>query len=309
MSNIWDKEIEINERIVSTLITSQFNVNIQSVKLIGQGFDNYAYLINGDLIFRFPRRKIADELLNNEAAILPYIGKLLDFPISYPRYFGKASDLFPHQFLGYPFMKGSSICDQILPPFDNEKFAKDFALALKKLHSIQIHENHLEGYNDTWRLDVDNIIIRLSTYLDQYKDIFVQAGFDTNMILNLIKKLPELNFKPSPEAKSYIHGDLYSKHILIDEHNNFAGIIDWGDVHVGNPAIDILSAIMIFSESCYNIFTTNYGEFDYEIAVYRSFCHAIPVFAYSYINNDVNLQKWSLYALLRSIKLLQKLFI
>lgn len=307
MVNIWDKEIEINEKIVSALITEQFNIIIRSIRLIGQGFDNYAYLINGDLIFRFPRRKISDLLLSSEATILPYIGKLLDFPISYPRYFGKASDLFPHQFLGYPFMKGSSICDQILPPFDNEKFAKDFALALKKLHSIQIHENHLEGYNDTWRLDVDNRILRLKTYLDQYKDIFVKAGFDTNMILNLIKKLPEL--KLSTEAKSYVHGDLYSKHILIDEHNIFAGIIDWGDVHVGNPAIDISSAIMIFSESSYNIFTTNYGEFDDKIAVYRSFCHAIPVFAYSYTNNDANLQKWSFYALLRSIKLLQQLFI
>ena len=36
-----------------------------------------------------------------------------------------------------------------------------------------------------------------------------------------------------------VHGDFYSRHVLVDETGGMAGVIDFGDLHVGHPAVDL----------------------------------------------------------------------
>ena len=45
-----------------------------------------------------------------------------------------------------------------------------------------------------------------------------------------------------------VHGDLYPRHILADDQKRVTGIIDWGDVHLGHPFLD-LSIAYTFLES------------------------------------------------------------
>ena len=41
----------------------------------------------------------------------------------------------------------------------------------------------------------------------------------------------------------WVHGDLYARHLLLDETRLPSGVIDWGDVHLGDPALDLSVAI------------------------------------------------------------------
>lgn len=36
-----------------------------------------------------------------------------------------------------------------------------------------------------------------------------------------------------------MHADLYVRHFILDDHRQLAGIIDWGELHRNDPAIDL----------------------------------------------------------------------
>nr|WP_231516940.1 phosphotransferase [Sporolactobacillus terrae] len=57
-----------------------------------------------------------------------------------------------------------------------------------------------------------------------------------------------------------VHGDLHSRNIVIDAQHRVSGVIDWGDVHIGDPAID-LSLVYSFLPSCARAeFFSVYGD-------------------------------------------------
>lgn len=307
MTNIWDKTIHIDEELATKLISSQMNIKVETIEILGEGFDNIAYLINKKIVFRFPRREIALELLENEAELLPIVAKNVSFALTSPIYFGTESADFPYKFLGYPILKGNILADFTNPPIKSKEFVKQFARALKELHSIGVKPEYQARFQDTWRLDIENRTKRLTEYLENYKSTFTETGFDTYHLKDIIAKFHQIKFLPS--KTSYVHGDIYAKHIIIDGKENFIGLIDWGDVHVGNPGIDIAAAIMLFDENSFTEFSNIYGKFDINAAAFRSFCHAIPVLAYAFQKQDKNLLKWSKFALARSMKLFQELFL
>ena len=59
-----------------------------------------------------------------------------------------------------------------------------------------------------------------------------------------------------------MHGDLYARHLLVDEAKALAGVIDWGDVHVGDPALDLSIAFSFLPPAARHTFRQTYGEID-----------------------------------------------
>jgi aminoglycoside phosphotransferase (APT) family kinase protein len=60
----------------------------------------------------------------------------------------------------------------------------------------------------------------------------------------------------------WLHGDLYARHLIVDEARRVNGVIDWGDVHVGDPAEDISIAVSFLPEYARNDFRAAYGPID-----------------------------------------------
>jgi aminoglycoside phosphotransferase (APT) family kinase protein len=60
----------------------------------------------------------------------------------------------------------------------------------------------------------------------------------------------------------WAHGDLYARHVLIDDHRRVCGIIDWGDMHVGDPALDLSIAHSFLPPSAHEAFRAAYGPID-----------------------------------------------
>src|SRR5207342_2307898 len=46
---------------------------------------------------------------------------------------------------------------------------------------------------------------------------------------------------PAPVGR-VVHGDLYARHVLVDDDAAACGVIDWGDIHLGDPAVDLALA-------------------------------------------------------------------
>jgi aminoglycoside phosphotransferase (APT) family kinase protein len=42
-----------------------------------------------------------------------------------------------------------------------------------------------------------------------------------------------------PEPTKVAHGDLHMRHVLVDEAGTPTGVIDWGDVCLADPSVDL----------------------------------------------------------------------
>ncbi len=49
-----------------------------------------------------------------------------------------------------------------------------------------------------------------------------------------------------PGSLVVCHGDLHLRHVLVDEIGSVTGVIDWGDLCLGDPAIDLSIAYLAF---------------------------------------------------------------
>src|ERR1051325_5337835 len=87
--NVWDADVALTQRQAGRLVEAQFpDLAPASLELLGEGWDNWAYLANGAFVFRFPRRALGAKLIANECRSLPCIAPHLPLPIPLPLYRG-----------------------------------------------------------------------------------------------------------------------------------------------------------------------------------------------------------------------------
>jgi aminoglycoside phosphotransferase (APT) family kinase protein len=305
MQHIWNKSIYIDEETARNLIESQLALTVHFIRLIDEGWDNSVYLINEACIFRFPHRDYGVFCLENEIALAAHLAKQLSFPISSPKWVGHATEQYPYPFVGYPLIPGIPLCEASPTLIQDKAFAMTLATWLKELHAIKLTEgyiNLIKG-DHSWRLNVKRRLTRCKENLTQYEKYFLQAGFEKSLLFKIIALFENLNL--TEKTKVYLHGDLYCRHILVDPISFLpCGLIDWGDVHVGDPGID-LAAGMIFNESAFNVFKDHYGNIDSErfaLMLFHSFCHSMSFLPYAYEQNKKALKKWAAMVLERTIE-------
>jgi aminoglycoside phosphotransferase (APT) family kinase protein len=66
----------------------------------------------------------------------------------------------------------------------------------------------------------------------------------------------------APRCSTLVHGDLHARQVLVDDAGAVCGIIDWGDVHLGDPACDLAIAHSMLPEEARGEFRSAYGEID-----------------------------------------------
>lgn len=307
MPHAWNQTITINKDIAKKLVTSQFNLKIKSIELLGEGFDNQAYLINKKLVFRFPRRKEGIECLENEILLLPFLALHLSSSFSNPTFIGKASHLYPFPFAGYPKLKGNPLYEIGFPFIKKTSFARTLGSWLRELHSIKVNDKHIKLIkgDQTWRLNVKQRLSFCQEKIKQYEQYFSTSQLDTSLLSKTIKKLSKFNF--TKKKLCYLHGDLYSSHILVDNELNLTGLIDWGDVHIGHPGIDLIIIFNMLDDKVHKDFLQEYGQVDEEIisaALFRAFCHAISLLPYTYIKVNEKLKLWAITTINRTIDII-----
>ena len=65
-----------------------------------------------------------------------------------------------------------------------------------------------------------------------------------------------------PPAPAVVHGDLYARHLLVDDLRRVSGVIDWGDLHAGDPAVDLSVAYGFLPPRARAAFLHAYGPVD-----------------------------------------------
>jgi len=230
----WDAEIVVSPDLARELIREQFPGLGRSVEPLDSGWDNTAYLVDRELVFRFPRRSIAVPRIETEAYVLPKLAPRLPLPIPCPEWLGAATERFPWPFGGHRMVTGRPATDVELSPVERRAAAEPLAAFLRTLHAIPTTGLGLASSEELDRNDLVSRMPLLIERLGGLEDAGVIA--DRRPWLRLF----EAGDFPGPPAHAVpVHGDLREGHLLLDDVRLLCGVIDWGDMHAGDPALDL----------------------------------------------------------------------
>ena len=283
MKRQWDPEETLEEPLALELIREQFpQLECRSIRLLGAGWDNTAFLVDDEWIFRFPRRKIAVPLLEAEWCALPKLAPRLSLAIPHPKWHGKPGKRFPWPFIGYKMLPGFTACHANLSEREREDLAMPIARFLAELHKTPtevLAECTISGDNQS-RIDAGKLIPKIEL---NWKEL---AGIFRGKIEAESKKMRE------PEMSSVVHGDFYVRHMLVDGERRLAGVIDWGDLHVGDRAIDLAVAHSFLPASAHKVFREAYGgvsEETWELAKLRAVysCQLLALYGHHAKDSDI----------------------
>lgn len=308
MSHLWNKTVDVNTTLAKMLIEDQKLLRVDHISQLDEGWDNTVFLVNHQFIFRFPHRPFGVKCMENEIALLPKLKPYLSFNASIPIHIGQSCESFPHPFAGYRMIQGRPLCDATDELINDIHFAKTLAVWLKELHSIPVN-NLVDSINKEtpWQFDVERRVNRCYENLEKYGHYFEQAQFSKNALIDIIEMTKTFSIKNT--FQSILHGDLYCRHIIVDDYFKPAGLIDFGDIFVGDPGID-LSVGMIFSEKAFQAFLESYGDMSstrVQLILFHAFGHAMSFLPYAFEQQKINLQRWAANELRRSIDEIKKI--
>ena len=301
----WTAEHAVSRELAAELLEEQFpelfessESSLTQVEWFGEGWDNVAFCVNEKFVFRFPRRKLGVECMEWEIQITPHFADLLPTPITAARFLGKPSPAFPWPFAGYRKLDGQTACRADLNDAQRIALAAPLAEFLSALHSIDAEQALAWGAptDVIGRLNREH---RLRQGIEYYHELQQLGAIpDAGPWIEALCQAAETR---DPQARCLTHGDLYSRHLLTDG-TTLTGVIDWGDVHVGDPAVDLAIVWSFLPPEGRRIFEEIYGAIDEptaQLARMRALNHTAIVAVYSYRENEQALLRESLSALNR----------
>jgi aminoglycoside phosphotransferase (APT) family kinase protein len=290
MSQPWSPDIDVSESLARRLLEAQFpELMPLALRLLGAGFDNSAFLVNDTFVFRFPRRQFAVQFLEAEIQLMPALAARLPLAVPNPVHVGKPTADYPWPFAGYRMIPGQTACTADLTETERTALAGPLAHFLKALHSIPIVDAEAHGAigDRIARLDLSVRIPRTRELLQKLVEQGTLA--DSRPYLAILDAAPA-SF--SPRADTVVHGDLYIRHLLVDADRRLTGVIDWGDVHVGDPAVDLAVAHSLLPPGVHAAFREAYGPISsltWQIARLRALWHTLMVLNYAVATGDEDL--------------------
>jgi len=289
MAQLWDAEQAIDATAARTLIEAQFpQLAPADVRPLGEGWDNTVFAVNALWAFRFPRRAVAVPFLATEARLLPAIAEQLPLPIPVPRFHGVAAQAFPWPFLGYTLLPGTIAARAALSDSARTALAEPLAGFLRELHGIPLQLARDCG------VPLDEIARLDSRRRAELTDARLQALRAAGVIAAREPYDAILDTAPTfaPSSLHLIHGDLHAGQMLVDAEQRLCGVIDWGDVHIGDPGTDLAAAHALLPPAAHSRLLAVYGpvpQARWAAARARATWHGIAVAAYAVDRDDAEL--------------------
>jgi aminoglycoside phosphotransferase (APT) family kinase protein len=253
----WEAEVRVDEELARHLIGEQFApLPERSLVFLGEGWDYVAYLVDETLVFRFPRRQVVVPGTEREIAKLPLLAPLLPVAIPDPVHVGAPSDAFPWPFYGAPYIAGAEPDDSLSDDVRGE-FARPLACFLRALHADATLAAIGDGLpvDPLGRADMQVRVPRARETLAAIADLWQPPG-------EVEALLAEALALPKPEPSAVCHGDLHFRQLLV-QGSVLAGVVDWVDLCLGDPAMDLSLVYGFLPRTARDVFFAEYGDVDH----------------------------------------------
>lgn len=224
---------------------------------VGEGWDNDVWRV-GEWAFRFPRRPMGVELIAVEARVLPALAPRLPVAVPAAEWVADAGPLHPAPYLGHRFLAGTTGDRAALSAAERGRLGPQLARFLAGLHGIPVAEARAIGVpDDVFRSDPARRAQQIGDRLPALRAAGFAAAADA------IAPWLREEIRPAREDERRLcHGDFYARHFLVDAARDLCGVIDWGDVCVADPAIDLSIAYALLPPAARGAFFAVYGSVD-----------------------------------------------
>jgi len=277
---VWKADWIVTAGLAESLIETFFpSLKPASIRQFAAGWDNTVFLVNDSFIFRFPRRRIAVCLMETEVRLLPWLASQLPLPIPNPCYVGASSSDYPCVFAGYRQISGQTITAANVSDDERRGMARRLARFLAALHAISPDEARMRGAgpDPISRLYATRHKPTATDRLDSVPESMIPRSLKARLRY-LLDALPTIK---EPSSGTLVHGDLHGSQLLVSEDaHELAGVIDWGDVHLGDPASDFAVVHSMLPRDCHRDFLEVYGPVEpisWAAAKARAIWHTIAV--------------------------------
>jgi aminoglycoside 2''-phosphotransferase len=204
---------------------------VDSCRLIGEGWNSIVYVVNDELVFRFPKRDTCWIELRREIAFLEDVAEHL--PVAVPRYLCVAPESLaaPHGYAVYRHVPGDALDVRRLPDAERERATDTLAAFLRALHTF------------TPSPDVAALLPRedARTEAEEYRRVAEEAVVPDLSVAQanaLREQFDEYSVGIEGHRQPVVlHADLSREHIRASG-CTVTGVIDFGDVNVGDPDYD-----------------------------------------------------------------------
>jgi aminoglycoside phosphotransferase (APT) family kinase protein len=197
-------------------------LDVRDVRIVEDGWDSLVLDVDGEWIFRFPRRPEVEQWMEREIALLPELAGTL--PVAVPHFELVARN--GVVCVGYRKLGGVPASANI-----GERAGEDLGRFLSALHRFPVERARALGlsYVDpaAWRE-------RLGGLCDDFRRrVFPLLSSDECRRADTVfARVPALDFVPV-----LVHADLGPEHVLC-RNDRVVGVIDWSDARVGDAALD-----------------------------------------------------------------------
>jgi aminoglycoside 2''-phosphotransferase len=210
---------------------------------LGRGADSAAYLLDGEWVLRFPVTANARRTLRRELALLEDLAPALPLPIPAFAHVGRRDGQL--LFVGYRVIRGQPLTHErlsALPAVAQEDILSSLAAFLKALHAYPVSAARRAGVTEQ---------LTSGGYHSAQRDLPRQlAGVLTASEVAELDALfarYERAYPPSTAPCALVHSDLKPDHVLYHAATgHLTGVLDWGDVSLGDPDFDLAVSGMFF---------------------------------------------------------------
>lgn len=249
----------------------------EPVQHLSAGWDHTVHVVGDRWVVRFPRRAVALPGFRRELAVLPRLAPLLPQPVPVPVWTGTDE----HPTDPWPFAVTRRIPGEELAaarPAEAARGAVAAALGgfLRALHSPstaaaagdQLPEDPMRRATPAaWAENTRGQLALLAG---------AGAEFPAREIDGLLADGAHLG--PPSGRPVLAHGDLHVRHVLVGG-GAVTGVIDWGDVCLADPAVDLSIAYAGFGGRARGELFAAYGPVD-DDQVVRARCLAVRLSAF-----------------------------
>jgi aminoglycoside phosphotransferase (APT) family kinase protein len=218
----------MNVRAFENYLTSLWpDLDIRSLTVIDAGWDSRVAEVNGEWIFRVPRGPYAVNAMMVEASLLPELAPHVPAPIPVFDYISTDPPC-----AGYRKIGGAPLDANLC----SERVAVELGSFLRTLHSFPAERARTLGVpggnGSDWRR---RVVLECADWRRRVIPLLkgMEAARAARLLDDFVDNEANFNFEPA-----LVHADLGPNHILCAG-DRLAGVIDWGDVWMGDPAIDL----------------------------------------------------------------------
>ena len=231
----WHNQYPLDADRVAAIVRGDLagELSVGHVESLGEGWDFTTFLVDGEWVFRFPKRRQSARQLARERKLLAALAPALaDQPIAIPsyRFSVTASTAFPLAYVGYRLLRGVPLLECDRDAIDRIAIGAQLGAFLARLQRAAPSPPP-RLYHDPFPSD----------WIEFRRELSAAKASLPRPIAAACERLLATTPKRDENPPLFQHCDLGAEHILVEPAaNRITAVIDWGDAGWGNPVADLV---------------------------------------------------------------------